>query len=174
VSSRGSSVRLTTTRLVLLGLAVAFGARVSAQSPGLTRARDRAPVVFVCEHGSVKSLVASVYFNRRAQERGLPYRAVAMGVAPDAAVPAPVRDGLRADGFDVADFVPQAFEASAADYAALVVSFDQDVTKMLGGGVRHLKWDDLPGVLADYPRGRDAIVRRVDALLDDLARGASP
>jgi hypothetical protein len=173
VSSRGSSVRLTTTRLVLLGLAVAFGARVSAQSPGLTRARDRAPVVFVCEHGSVKSLVASV-FNRRAEERGLPYRAVAMGVAPDAAVPAPVRDGLRVDGFDVADFVPQAFEASAADHAALVVSFDQDVTKMLGGRVPHLKWDDLPGVLADYSRGRDAIVRRVDALLDDLARGASP
>jgi arsenate reductase len=133
-----------------------------------------APVVFVCEHGSVKSLVASVYFNRRAQERGLPYRAVAMGVGPDAAVPAPVRDGLRADGFDVADFVPRLFEASAAADAALVVSFDQDVTKALGGGVRHLKWDDLPGVLADYPRGRDAIVRRVDALLDDLARGASP
>ena len=38
-------------------------------------------VVFVCEHGSVKSLVAMMYFNHRAQERGLKFRAIARGLA---------------------------------------------------------------------------------------------
>jgi hypothetical protein len=130
--------------------------------------------VFVCEHGSVKSLVATVYFNRRAQERGVPYRAVARGTAPDPAVPAPVRDGLHADGFDVSEFVPRLLKASDFDDTALVVSFDNDITTTVGGRVRYLKWDDLPGVLADYPHGRDAIVSHVDALVDALARNRLP
>jgi arsenate reductase (thioredoxin) len=102
--------------------------------------------------------VASLYFNRRAQQRGLPYRAVARGVAPDTVVPLSVREGLKADGFDVSDFVPQLFQPSDADHAALVVSFDRAI-RNVDGSVRHLEWDDLPGVVADYPRGRDAIVR---------------
>ena len=46
-----------------------------------------AAVVFVCEHGSVKSLVAQEWFNRRAKERGLAVRAVSRGITPDASVP---------------------------------------------------------------------------------------
>jgi len=128
----------------------------------------------VCEHGSVKSLVASVYFNRRARERGLPYRAVARGITPDPTVPPAVREGLKADGFQTSDFVPKLFEASDASEAALVVSFDQDITKIVDGRARYQKWDDLPGVLADYPRGRDAIVRQVDALIGELTHSDVP
>jgi protein-tyrosine-phosphatase len=127
----------------------------------------------VCEHGSVKSLVAAVHFNRWAEQRGLPYRAVARGVEPDSSVPAPVREGLRADGFQASDLVPQSLMASDVAHAWLVVSFDQDVTKVVGS-TRYLTWDGLPGVLADYPRGRDAIVKRVDALVDELARTPAP
>jgi arsenate reductase (thioredoxin) len=160
-------------RLVLISLALALGIQAEAQSPRLTGARAPARVVFVCEHGSVKSLVASLCFNRRAQERGLPYRAVARGVTPST-VPTPVREGLRGDGFEVSDFVPQLFQASDADHAALVVSFDQEITKMVDGRTRYLKWDDLPGVLADYPRGRNAIVRQIDALVDQLTHSGLP
>ena len=164
----------TAMRLVLISLALALGIHAQAQSPRLTGAHAPAQVVFVCEHGSVKSLVASVYFNRRAQERGLPYRAVARGVTPDSTVPSPVREGLQGDGFKVSDFVPQLFQASDADHAALVVSFDQDITRTIDGRTRYLKWDDLPGVLTEYPRGRDAIVRQVDALLDELTDSGVP
>jgi arsenate reductase len=126
-------------------------------------------VVFVCEHGSVKSLVAMVYFNHRAQERGLAYRAVARGTAPEPKVPSTVKDGLLTDGFDVSAFHPRRFRASDAKQASLVVSFDQDVAKSVGDSVPYTSWDGLPGVLADYPHGRDAIARRVDALIDELA-----
>ena len=43
--------------------------------------RDKA-VVFVCEHGAAKSVVATAYFNTLAAERGLPFRATFRGTAP--------------------------------------------------------------------------------------------
>src|SRR5262249_32510822 len=166
-------MRSISIALVPVSLAIAFATQATAQSVTATRPRQQTEVVFICEHGSVKSVVAMEHFNRKAQERGLAYRAVARGTSPEPTVPAPVREGLHADGFDVSSFVPQMLRATDVDNVALVVSFDDDVTKTVGGRTRYLKWDDLPGVLGDYPRGREAIVRQVDALIDALARGAS-
>lgn len=165
-------MRLSSIRLALFGLAIALGARATAQSPAVTSIGKPTRVVFVCEHGSVKSLVAALYFNRRAEERGLPYRAMARGTAPESAAPATVRDGLQADGFAVSGFAPRLLEASDVEDATLVVSFDQDITKTVGGKAPYLRWDDLPGVLADYGRGRDAIVIRIDTLISALERGS--
>ena len=165
-------MRLIAAPLSPFVLALALGSQLGAQSPDTASQDETTRVVFVCEHGSVKSLVAAVYFNRSAEERGLTYRAVARGVAPEPSVPASVREGLRTDGFPVSDFVPQALTKLEVSHARLVVSFDQDVTQVVRS-TRYLKWDGLPGVLADYPRGRDAIVERVDALIDELARTSS-
>ena len=68
----------------------------------------------------------------------------------------------------------QGIAASDVEEASLVVSFDQDIAKIVGGKARHLAWDNLPGVLTDYARGRDEIVRHVDDLIDELARSAAP
>src|SRR6185295_11953988 len=66
-----------------------------------------AQVLFVCEHGNVKSLMAASYFNQLAHERRLPYRAVSRGSAPDSTtVPPAIIDGLRKDVIDVASFHP--------------------------------------------------------------------
>ena len=46
---------------------------------------------------------------QRAQARNLPYRAIARGTAPEPIVPAPVRDELRSDGFEVSAFAPRKF-----------------------------------------------------------------
>jgi hypothetical protein len=162
-------MRAISTWIVLFSLLVSFG----TQSLAAGSSRERVGVVFVCEHGSVKSLIAMVYFNRGAHERGLPLQAIARGTAPEPTVPGPVRDGLRVSGFDVSEFVPQLFKVSDMDDASLVVSFDQDIAKIVGGRARHLRWDNLPGVLANYARGRDEIVRHVDALLDELTRNAA-
>ena len=167
-------MRSTSISLVLFSLAVEFGAHVTAQSVTAPPPPHPTEVLFVCEHGSVKSLVAMQHFNRKAQERGLPYRAVARGTAPEPTVPAPVREGLDTDGFDVSGFVPHLLRATDVDDVALVVSFDDDITKTVAGRTRYLKWDDLPGVLTDYTRGREAIVRHVDALIEALARGGLP
>jgi len=84
---------------------------------GLRRALDQTKhdrraaadaVVFVCEHGSVKSLMAAQWFNRLAHERGLRLRAVSRGLTPDAAVPGPVADHLAGHGFDLRGFTASA------------------------------------------------------------------
>jgi protein-tyrosine-phosphatase len=153
---------------------MSLGAQAPAQGVAASGPSESTRVVFVCEHGSVKSLIAMAYFNRRAQERGLANRAVARGTAPEPIVPGSVREGLRTDGFDVSEFVPQLFEAMDVDDALLVVSFDQDIATTVGGRARHFRWDNLSGVLTDYASGRHAIVRQVDELINELARSASP
>jgi len=42
-----------------------------------------APLVFVCEHGNVKSLIAASLFNKAATDRGSPLRAMSRGVNPE-------------------------------------------------------------------------------------------
>ena len=41
-------------------------------------------VIFVCEHGAAKSVIATAYFNKLAAERGLKARATYRGVNPQA------------------------------------------------------------------------------------------
>jgi len=148
---------------------------ISMGMPPTDQAQQPAPVkriVFVCEHGSVKSLIAATYFNQSAKARGLDFAAVARGTAPELTVPRIVQDRLKADGTSVSGFVPQLFRSVDLDGASLVVSFDQDIAPIVAGRVPLLHWDNLPGVLADYPRGRDAIVKKVDALLEGLKKDA--
>jgi hypothetical protein len=65
--------------------------------------------------------------------------------------------------------VPQRFKTSDVDGASLVVSFDQDTARTVAGKAQELKWDNLPAVLVSYTLGRDAIVKRVDDLIEKLA-----
>src|SRR5450631_987574 len=103
-----------------LGLSIGTQTRAQGLSVGDSVASPR--VVFVCEHGTVKSLVAKEYFNREAKVGGLAYRAIARGTVPEPTVPTAVSDGLRKDGFDVSAFAPRKIEASDADRASLIVS----------------------------------------------------
>jgi protein-tyrosine-phosphatase len=167
-------MRSISVLIALCTLALSLGIQTRAQDLVASDFVEPRHVVFVCEHGSVKSLVAMEYFNRKAKAQGLTYRAIARGTAPEPTVPSAVREGLRSDGFDVSAFEPRKFEASDVDGASLIVSFDQDVASVVGIRARYLKWDDLPGVLTNYTRGKDEIVRHVDVLIDELAHGTSP
>src|SRR3569833_1280703 len=55
-------------------------------------------VIFVCEHGAAKSVIASEYFNKLAAERGLAVLSVARGADPQAALSVSAVKGLQADG----------------------------------------------------------------------------
>jgi protein-tyrosine-phosphatase len=165
-------------QVAVVALTLAPGV-VLAQS-GSRRARavsavvDTQRVVFVCEHGTVKSVVAAAHFNRLARARGLAAVAISRGSAPDSAVPAVVRNGLLADG--VGPWRARPAPLSKADLlgAALVVSFDQSIDSLVGthAPVRH--WDNTPSVMQDYATGRDSIVARVRALITELQRAHPP
>src|SRR5262245_38781589 len=65
-------------------------------------------VVFVCEHGAAKSVIAAAYFNKLAAAQGLPYTAVARGTKPDPEVSTAVRSDLTTRGLSVPASRPQA------------------------------------------------------------------
>jgi arsenate reductase len=152
-----------------------FATKLGAQSPAPKRQpADSQTIVFVCEHGTAKSVLAMVHFTRLAHERGLAVRAVSRGTAPDPALPAFMVAGLRTDGFDVGSFSPSRFGERDVLSATLIVSFDQpDVASVVRGRVPVVRWDQLPSVTANYPVARAAIARRVEALVDSLT-GARP
>jgi len=91
-------VALTRVGLLIALLAAGTASVHSAQSTtsNATSKAASQTVLFVCEHGGAKSVIAAAHFNKIAKERGLPYRAVTLGTAPDADIPAGVRKGLDA------------------------------------------------------------------------------
>ena len=52
--------------------------------------------------------------------------------------------------------------------AMLIVSFDADVSSIVGDEIRREKWDGLPSVTADYSSGKVPIIDLVEQLVDRL------
>ena len=125
-------------------------------------------VLFVCLHGSAKSLIAAEYFNRLAATRGLAARATSAGTEPDDAIPPAVTQGLGDDGINVAGHRPQRPALADLENAAVVVTFACELGDLASRASRIERWDDVPAVSQDFKRSRDVIVGRVTALLDAL------
>jgi arsenate reductase len=148
----------TVAALALLG----FTALAAAQTPPQT-------VVFVCEHGAAKSVVAAAHFNKLAAERGLPFRAVSRGTVPDPMVPAGIASGLKNEGLLLpAAFAPTAVAAGDVNAATRVVTFD--VTLPSTGRTAIIRWDKLPAFSDGYAPASAAIAARVKGLVDELER----
>jgi arsenate reductase (thioredoxin) len=128
-------------------------------------------VLFVCLHGSAKSLIAAEYFNRLAASRGLGARATSAGTEPDDEIPARVAQGLRTDGSEVEGRRPRRPTPADVVGAAAVVTFGCELGELASRASRIERWDDVPAVSEDFTRARDAIVVRVAALLEDPALG---
>ncbi len=156
-------------RLVLMALfgVLAMGDFSRAQTPATTPL-EKADIVFVCEHGSVKSLMAATIFNNAARERGLSLRAISLGVDPDASVPPKIAAALAAEGFDAAGFKPQRLSPSEIGHARRIVSIGVDLSAVAPKNVTVLRWDDVPSASADYAASHLALTKRVDQLLMEL------
>jgi len=129
-------------------------------------------VLFVCEHGAAKSVLAASYFNALARRAGLSWVARARGTAPDVTVFPAVASGLAAEGVALCQTRPEALQPGDLTRADLIVSFDQP--GVAAGGpesARVVAWDALPPVSADYGQASQAIFERVDALIRDLTEG---
>lgn len=145
---------------------------MSALLLGLIRATpDSQTVVFVCEHGTVKSVVAMAWFTRLARERGLPIRAISRGTNLDPGIPVVVREGLKRKGFQFPAFSPTPFTETDLAGATLVISFDRPgVAATVAGRIPTQAWDGLPSVMENFVVASDSIQRRVKALIDSLSK----
>jgi arsenate reductase len=132
-------------------------------------------IVFVCEHGSVKSLIAARWFNKLAAERGLKHRAISRGMAPDAAVPKGIVEELRHDGFEVENFTPAPLSKPDLRDAERVVSIGIDVSRVTRGDrVKVDEWISIPAASENYAASRDAMLGRIGRLLTELKNKEKP
>jgi len=154
----------------LLAAAILLAVQSTA---GATTDAPAETVVFVCEHGTVKSVIAAEIFNKRAAERKLPFRAVSRGVTPDERIPEGVAANLARDGYDVAAFKAKALTKDDVAGAAHVVAIGVDPA-LLAGAKAVARWTDVPPASTQYGTARDAMAKRIDALLDELAAPPGP
>jgi arsenate reductase len=125
-------------------------------------------IVFVCEHGAAKSVIATAYFNKLAAERGLPYRAMFRGTDPQPALSLKVVEGLRADGVAVPPGRPAALAEGDLDQALYVFAIGCTLPAQARRTGKASDWSDVPEVSDGYAASRDAIVKHVTALIDEL------
>jgi arsenate reductase (thioredoxin) len=160
----------------LLGPALLFatllGASATADTTPPPAPSPTHQVLFVCEHGNVKSLMAASYFNELARARGLPFRAVSRGSAPDSdTVPDFVKKPLMAEGFDVAGFRPQRVTADDIAASDRVIGISTALPPQTASAAAKVEqWNDVPAASTDYARSRDSIRSHVADLLERLAR----
>ena len=125
-------------------------------------------VVFVCEHGAAKSVIAAAYFNQLAGERHLPFHAIARGTTPQPELAQSAIAGLRADGVTFPDEKPRALTADDTRHAVRVVAFCL-VPASLRKGTR-VEQHDVPAPGDGYAQSRDAILVQVKALIEELQK----
>jgi len=131
-------------------------------------------IVFICEHGISKSLVAAMLFNRMAEQRGLAVRAVSRAAGPQtlaSKVPARLMQNLDGDGFPVRDFQPQAVTPADAAGATrvVVIGYDGSVDAIGNEAAEH--WDDVPPASIEYDDAKRKITSHIETLLRDLDGG---
>jgi arsenate reductase len=132
-------------------------------------------VVFVCEHGSSRSLLAASLFNRMAEERGLSVRALSRAASEkttDQKVPAPLAKQMAADGFQVEDFKPAALTPSEASTAAKIVTLQFNESLEAAKEAPVERWSDIGSPSREYDKTKGTISSHIGALLDQLKGGA--
>lgn len=101
---RRIKTRATLAAAITLSLALVVGCSTTAsQSARLTSTR---PVVFVCEHGAARSVIAAAWFNKLAAEQHVAFRAVARGVTPQEDLSVSTVAGLKRDGIEFSSEKP--------------------------------------------------------------------
>jgi protein-tyrosine-phosphatase len=121
-------------------------------------------IIFVCEHGAAKSIIAAAYFNKFARERKLRFYAIARGTHPDSELSPGAVAGLQEDGLSPNESVPQKLSATELESAQQMISFCVLPEEYLKK-VAIEQWDDIPPISDNYEKARDAILMKLKALM---------
>ena len=123
-------------------------------------------IVFVCEHGAAKSIIAAAYFNKLAQETNLGLNAIARGTHPDPELSPKAITGLKDDGLSPTERVPQKLSRADVESAQRIITFCELPAEYQSKvSVEH--WGGVPPVSEDYQKARDAILERLKHLAID-------
>ena len=121
-------------------------------------------IIFVCEHGAAKSIIAAAYFNKMASEAGLDQRALARGTHPQTELSQSAVTGLIQDGLTPTETIPQELSGNEINAAHRVISFCE--LPAAYQDKRDIEyWDEVPPVSENYARARDMILVKLKVLM---------
>jgi arsenate reductase len=129
-------------------------------------------VLFVCVHNAGRSQMSEALFTRASDGR---HDARSAGSAPADRVHAEVVQVMREIDIEIGDRTPRLLDDADAEWADVVVTMGCGDACPYIPGKRYLDWElrDPAGTSIDDVRAlRDEISRRVEALVDELDRGA--
>lgn len=159
--------RLAVSFLMVSSLLLLPSVSVLAQ-PTPTRSVQAQTILFVCEHGSAKSIIAAARFNDLAARNGLPYRAIARGVHPDKEVPPYIISGLAAEGLNIHGWQPKRFSEDDAVKAERIITLGCALpTSKAFAADKFQNWN-IPSPSENYPNASRAIAERIALLLKQL------
>lgn len=129
-----------------------------------------ATILFLCPHNAAKSVIAAAYFNRLAEQHGLPFTADSAGTDPSATVSPAVAELLQREGIDVSSHQPRRVIADELEQAHHIISLGCTPEELGLSPELVEQWLDVPMVSQDLAGARDAIRTHVEAYVADLQR----
>jgi arsenate reductase len=147
-------------------IAVASISVIAAGCSTLPKARGET-VLFVCEFGTAKSVIAREMFRRRASTRNIAVAAFSRGLVIEDHITPELCRNLGVDGIDPYSEPFKVLQPKDWQGARVVVVFNPLPSTVPASKVRD--WTDVPSVVSQYPAARAALNQRIDALLDKFA-----
>jgi arsenate reductase len=126
-------------------------------------------IIFVCEHGAAKSVIAASYFNKMAKERNLDYTAECRGTHPDSVVSKAAKDGLTKDNLFDPNTKPQKLLSSDTANVERIILFTP-LPSDVKTNIKTENWSTTQNIDGDYEKRRDVIVKKINELLDSLEK----
>ncbi len=123
-------------------------------------------ILFVCQYGTAKSVIAREFFRQRALQRNIDVRAISRGITIEDHISADLRKNLAADGINPNVEQIRVLTQEDLQSANIVIAFNPLPPSLLHPEVRD--WSDLPSVNEKYKKSRAIMKRRIDKLLDEL------
>lgn len=125
-------------------------------------------IIFVCEHGAAKSVIAASYFNKLANEKGLNIQAIARGTNPDEVLSLKAVQGLQEDGLQATESIPQKLTLVEIKSAKKIITFCNLTDEETKQANEIEDWDDIPPVSENYQIARDSILKKLHSLITTL------
>jgi protein-tyrosine-phosphatase len=123
-------------------------------------------ILFLCPHHAAKSVLAEAYFNHIMQNSG--FTATSAGTEPDEAVSPAVANLLLGEGMDVRNHRPRQVTADELSEAGRIISMGCSPEGLGLPADKIEMWHDVPPVSQDIYAAREAILKHVWQLVDEL------
>jgi protein-tyrosine-phosphatase len=126
---------------------------------------QKSVIVFVCEHGAAKSIIAAAYFNHMARQKGMAAHSIARGTNPDSELSPKTVAGLQSDGLSPTESAPRKLTLAEVESAEQIISFCE-LPQEYENKMPIEQWNDILPVSENYETARNAIIVHIHQLLN--------